>query len=113
MNTMIFHFLFQTMGTTYNKQNVDYDAAKIAAKTLRAINHKLRQRILKVINENQRINVTDLHARMRIEQSVASQHLAILRGAKIVKTERESRTIFYSLNISLIAEIEQLILYLS
>ena len=35
---------------------------------------------------------------MKIEQSVASQHLAILRKAGVVSSVREGKFIFYSLN---------------
>jgi DNA-binding transcriptional ArsR family regulator len=36
---------------------------------------------------------------------VASQHLAILRRAGIVVTDREGKFIYYSLNVNRIAEI--------
>src|SRR4028118_1173629 len=77
---------------------LDYMAVKSAAMTLRAINHKLRQQIVKLLEENKRMNVTDIYVKLLLEQSVASQHLAILRRANIVKTEREGKFIHYSLN---------------
>ena len=36
--------------------------------------------------------------KLRIEQSVASQHLAILRRADIVNTTRDGKFIYYTLN---------------
>ena len=39
------------------------------------------------------------YVKLRLEQSVASQHLAILRKAGIVSTEREGKFIFYTINI--------------
>ena len=59
--------------------NVDYTALKKAALVLRALNHKLRQQLLKLIEEEKKITVTEIYVRLRLEQSVASQHLAILR----------------------------------
>jgi len=44
------------------------------------------------------MNVTDIYVKLRIEQSVASQHLAILRNEGFVSTEREGKTIWYSIN---------------
>lgn len=73
--------------------------------TMRAVNHKLRQDILELINERKRINVTDLYVKLRLEQSVASQHLAILRKAEVVNTEREGKTIYYSINYDQIKKI--------
>lgn len=77
---------------------MNYVAVKSATMTLRSINHKLRQQILKLLDENKRMKVTDIYVKLRLEQSVASQHLAILRRANVVLTERIGKEIFYSLN---------------
>lgn len=71
---------------------------KRAAMVLRALNHKLRQTLLQTILENPKITVTELYVRLRLEQSVASQHLAILRRQGIVTTERDGKFIYYSVN---------------
>ena len=84
---------------------VDYVKVKKAALVLRALNHKLRQLILKTIHDHKRITVTELYVKLRLEQSVASQHLAILRRAEIVATVREGKFIFYAINNARIAEI--------
>ena len=44
-----------------------------------------------------KITVTEIYVHLRLEQSVASQHLAILRRAGIVKTERDGKFIYYSI----------------
>jgi len=85
--------------------DIDYHNIKKAAMVLRALNHKLRQQVLKTIHENKRIDVTDIYVKLRLEQSVASQHLAILRKAGILSTERIGKFIFYSINTSRIEEI--------
>jgi ArsR family transcriptional regulator, virulence genes transcriptional regulator len=72
---------------------------------LRAIDHSLRQEMLALIHKNERMIVTDLYESLKIEQSVASQHLAILRKANIVNTERAGKKIFYSVNYQRIKEI--------
>jgi DNA-binding transcriptional ArsR family regulator len=69
-----------------------------AALNYRAVNNKLRQTILRFIHKEGRVTVTPVYQKLKLEQSVASQHLAILRKAKIVATEREGRFIFYSIN---------------
>ena len=84
---------------------VDFLNLKKAAMILRALNHKLRQQIVKLIDENKRLTVTEIYVRLRLEQSVASQHLAILRRAGVVKTERDGKFIYYSVNISRVAHI--------
>jgi DNA-binding transcriptional ArsR family regulator len=65
---------------------------------LRAINHKLRQVILKYIGEKGQVTVTEIFDHLLLEQAVASQHLAILRKAGFVKTKREGKFIYYSVN---------------
>ena len=89
--------------------NVDYNALKKAALVLRALNHKLRQQLLKLIEDEKKITVTEIYVRLRLEQSVASQHLAILRKAGIVNTERDGIFIFYTVNYKRIDEISQFV----
>ena len=84
---------------------MDFLRLKKAAMILRALNHKLRQQLLKLIDEKEKITVTEIYVNLRLEQSVVSQHLAILRRAGIVITKREGKFIFYSLNYKRIKEI--------
>lgn len=88
---------------------VDYYNVKKAALILRALNHKLRQQLLKLIDEEKKITVTEIYVRLRLEQSVASQHLAILRKAGIVNTEREGKFIYYMINHKRIEEISRIV----
>ena len=61
--------------------------------------------MLKLLDENKKMTVTELYVKLRLEQSVASQHLAILRRAGIVSTVRNGKFIFYSPNYSRITEV--------
>jgi DNA-binding transcriptional ArsR family regulator len=89
--------------------DIDYYSVKKAALVLRALNHKLRQQIIRTIYENKRLTVTDLYVKLRLEQSVASQHLAILRKTGIVITERDGKFIFYTINSSRIEAINEFV----
>ena len=88
---------------------VDLLNIKKAALVLRAVNHKLRQQILKQIDEQGRMTVTELYVKLRLEQSVASQHLAILRKAGFVTTDRDGKFIYYSVNANRIQEVNQFV----
>ena len=92
------------------KDDVKIDAIQLkkAALIFRAINHKLRQQIIKFINQNGKITVTQIYVKLRLEQSVASQHLAILRKAGFVITERDGKFIYYSVNHNRIAEVHKI-----
>lgn len=72
-------------------------SVKQAALTVRAINHKLRERMLNLIYSAGRISVTDIYINMRLEQSVCSQHLGILKRAGFVSVEREGKFLIYSI----------------
>lgn len=88
---------------------LDYAELRKAVLVLRAINHKLRQRIIDLLEENDKMTVTDIYIKLRLEQSVASQHLAILRRAGVVKTERQGKFIFYGLNKDRLSQISKLV----
>lgn len=88
---------------------LDYVELRKAVLVLRAINHKLRQRVINLLEENQRMTVTDIYIKLRLEQSVASQHLAILRKAGVVQTERQGKYIFYTLDKERINQISRLV----
>ncbi|HEY0299114.1 MAG TPA: metalloregulator ArsR/SmtB family transcription factor [Arachidicoccus sp.] len=77
---------------------IDFLRMKKAALILRAINHKLRLQIVKLIQEQQKITVTEIYVKLRLEQSVVSQHLAILRRANLVVTQRDGKFIYYTIN---------------
>lgn len=89
--------------------NIDLHTLKKAALVLRAINHKLRQQILKLIDESGKMTVTEIYVKLRLEQSVASQHLAILRKAGFVKTERDGKFIYYSVSSERLEELNKFI----
>ncbi len=89
--------------------NINYHNLKKASLVLRALNHKLRQQILALIETEKKITVTEIYVKMRLEQSVASQHLAILRRAGIVTTQREGKFIYYNINYKRIDELNQFV----
>lgn len=88
---------------------LDFIQLKKAAMILRAVNHKLRQSVIRLLEDSGRLTVTEIYVKLRLEQSVASQHLAILRRAGIVRTDRDGKYIYYSLNKPRISEIIQLV----
>ena len=65
--------------------------------------------MLRLIDEQGKMTVTDLYLKLRLEQSVASQHLAILRKAAIVKTVRNGKFIFYSINTERLDDLNEFV----
>lgn len=81
---------------TKNPLSIETEEIKRAALVYRAVKHPLRQRMLQLMHQERRMNVTTMYQWLKLEQSVASMHLAILRGARLVVTEREGKEIYYS-----------------
>ncbi len=88
---------------------LEYSNLRKAVLVLRAVNHKLRQRVIDLLDEGDSLTVTDIYIKLRLEQSVASQHLAILRRAGVVITERQGKFIYYSINKNRLAQIGTLV----
>lgn len=74
----------------------------------RAINHKLRQQVLWYIHEKKEATVTEIYIRFRLEQSITSQHLAILRKQGFVKTRRDGKCIYYSVNYMKLSNVHEI-----
>lgn len=108
MNTSVNHLIVRQQEGEPVK--IDFLQVKKAAITLRAINHKLRQQIMRLLEDQQRMTVTEIYVQLRLEQSVASQHLAILRRAGIVETFRDGKYISYSINAERLAQLNKQVL---
>ena len=80
----------------------NYELFRKVVLLLRSIKHDIRVKIIDLLQEHGEQTVTDLYIRLRIEQSVCSQHLAILRRAGIVKSRRNGKFIYYSININVL-----------
>jgi len=91
------------------EQIVDIKSARRAVLVLRAVNHKLRGRILPLLHDRDFMSVTDIYIALRIEQSVASQHLGILLRARLITSQRSGKFAYYSIDKKRLAEVESLI----
>lgn len=71
--------------------------AAAAAKLMRVLGNDSRLLILCYL-DGKELSVSELNRCLDLSQSALSQHLAVLRRDGLVRTRRESQTIFYSLN---------------
>lgn len=79
------------------KASINQEHLELSSEILRAIAHPLRMRILGFIDEHGATNVNRIYNTLKLEQSITSQHLRILRMAGLVDTEREGKYIHYSI----------------
>lgn len=94
---------------TNENVRLDFLHMKKSILILRALNHKLRQQILKLLDEKRKVTVTEIYIELRLEQSVTSQHLAILRRAGLVSAFREGKFIYYAINYKRVREVNSFV----
>lgn len=105
------HLQIAVINNPENNEDIrlDFLHMKKAMLILRALNHKLRQQMIKLLDEKKKMTVTEIYVELRLEQSVTSQHLAILRRAGLVSALREGKFIYYSVNYKRIKEVNDFV----
>lgn len=82
------------------REEIDFGAmrqnASDAVRLLKSLANESRLMVMCVLADGE-ISVGNLNDRIDLSQSALSQHLAILREQGLVRTRRESQTIYYSL----------------
>ena len=93
------------------KTKVTFNNEKLvtSAEIMRALAHPLRLRILEFIDRQGTTNVNKIYKTLKIEQSITSQHLRILRLAGVVNQKKEGKFVHYSLEYPLIERAEKAI----
>lgn len=76
-----------------NIENIEKGASLI-----KALSHPLRLQILAFIHKSGKVNVNKIYRTLKLEQSITSQQLKILRDNKIVSAQRNGQFIFYTIN---------------
>lgn len=100
----------QNCGFTTDLLARDEDV-EIASRSLKAISHPLRLKILCVLGENE-VSVQEIVEFVGTSQSNISQHLAILRDKGILASRKEANRVFYrvgdSRTLKLIAMMQEI-----
>ncbi len=91
------------------KLPIDFKKAKTAQKTVRAIAHPLRLEILSYIDQKKTTVVGHIYLDIKMDQSICSQHLKILRDADLVIVQRDGRNKMYSINYDKVSHINEII----
>ncbi len=79
------------------------------AKLFNAFYHHIRFAIAELLLKVPTLNVTDICIRLRIEQTLISQHLAIMRRSKVVVATRQGQQVFYRLNTIRLVQLNELL----
>jgi ArsR family transcriptional regulator len=80
------------------KVSINPEKLEASSELLRALAHPLRLQIIEFIDQSDAINVNKIYNTLKLEQSITSQHLRVLRTTDLVSTEREGKFIHYRVN---------------
>ena len=86
-------------------KELDAERLDIAASMLKAMAHPMRIAILKHLEGNKRLTVTEIHELLGIEQSATSHHLGILKDKGVLCSKREGKNTFYYLKYTILSQI--------
>jgi len=67
------------------------------ANMLKAIAHPMRIAILSLLENENKMTVSEIHQKLGIEQSSTSHHLGILKDKGVLISKREGKNTYYSL----------------
>jgi len=76
-----------------------------AAGMLKAIAHPMRVAILNLLEEGKKMSVTEIHEKLKIEQSTTSHHLGILKDKGILASKRDGKNTYYYLKDNSLSKI--------
>jgi DNA-binding transcriptional ArsR family regulator len=79
---------------------------KKALTSLKTLNHKLRQQLLNFIHQKGTTTVSTIYKALKVEQSLASLQLNMLRKAGFLKRRREGKNMYYSVNYDKLNELQ-------
>lgn len=73
----------------------DTEKLERAAVMLKAMAHPMRMAIVDMVVREKEMSVTEIYEKLKIEQAVASQHLAILKDKEVLAMRREGKSCIY------------------
>lgn len=93
--------------TSKQKELLNFDDVTKAAIVIKALKNPIRKRLIAYLSKNDAPTVTNIVFNLREEQTKISQHLNILRKAKIVTFLKKGKNVHYFLNKARMMEIQK------
>lgn len=78
-------------------KDVKIEDLEYAAGMLKAMAHPMRMAILTLLEDGEKLTVTQIYETLNIEQSTTSHHLGILKNKGVLSSKREGKNTFYFL----------------
>ena len=86
----------------FNNEKLQYSAI-----LMKALAHPLRLKILEFIDSQGVITVNKIYNTLKIEQSVTSQHLKLLKMAGVVSARKDGKYMHYKINYQVLERAEK------
>lgn len=87
------------------KVRVDKKKLERAAYVLKSVAHPIRISIIDLLEQRERLTVSELQEILQVEQSLLSHHLTNMRDKGVLDTRREGKNVFYFLTDTAITSI--------
>jgi DNA-binding transcriptional ArsR family regulator len=81
-----------------------FELQTLKANFFKALGHPTRVRILEILRHGRR-SVQELQLALDLDQSIVSQHLAILRAKNVVDSRKEGTTVRYTVRDAAVGEL--------
>lgn len=76
-----------------------------ASNMLKAMAHPVRISILALLEDGQKLTVTEIHEKLNIEQSTTSHHLGILKDKDVLSSKRDGKNTYYFLKHDQVSQV--------
>jgi DNA-binding transcriptional ArsR family regulator len=86
-------------------KELDIDRLEQVASMLKAMAHPMRIAILKHLEGEKKLTVTEIHELLGIEQSTTSHHLGILKDKGVLCSRREGKNTYYYLKSNVLMQV--------
>lgn len=80
------------------KVTFQQEKLQVSTELMRALAHPLRLKILEFLDQNKNIQVNQIYNTLKIEQSIASQHLRILKNAGVLIADKDGKYMHYNID---------------
>ncbi|MDQ3192718.1 MAG: metalloregulator ArsR/SmtB family transcription factor [Bacteroidota bacterium] len=84
---------------------IESEKLELAAEVLKSIAHPIRLTIISLLENGEKLSVTEIYETLGVEQAIASHHLSILKAKGVVVSIREGKNSFYYLKHNCLSEI--------
>jgi DNA-binding transcriptional ArsR family regulator len=86
-------------------KELDIERLEQVANMLKAMAHPMRIAILKHLEGDKKLTVTEIHELLGIEQSTTSHHLGILKDKGVLCSRREGKNTYYYLKSNILMQV--------